>query len=186
MPVRSASASPKLKPVAPALLLAQTWTNDVDLASWWLSEKLDGVRAYWDGQRFLSRQGNLFHAPDWFTAELPPIPLDGELWIARKRFQRTVSIVRRQDTSDLWGELAFVVFDAPAVSDVFERRMEAIRDALAAGGNQRVETVELPGLNHLFQTCQTGAIAEYSQIEETFSPAALQMVSDWILEITRR
>lgn len=64
--------------------------------------------------------------------------------------------------------------------------LSAIRAALAAGGNARVKTVALPNLNHLFQTCQTGAVAEYSQIEETFSPAALEIVSDWILEVVRR
>ena len=58
--------------------------------------------------------------------------------------------------------------------------LPAIRDALAAGGNQTVTIVELPGLNHLFQTSQTGAIAEYGQIEETFNPAALNVISDWI------
>jgi len=112
----------------PGLLLAQTWTNDVDLSGWWMSEKLDGVRAYWDGKQFLSRQGNLFHAPDWFVEQLPATPLDGELWLARKSFQRTVSIVRRQDKSDLWKELKFLVFDAPAIQDVFERRQEFLRD----------------------------------------------------------
>ncbi len=116
----------------PGLLLANTWTNDVDLAGWWMSEKLDGVRAYWDGRQFLSRQGNLFHAPDWFVEQLPQNPLDGELWLARKSFQRTVSIVRRQDKSELWRELTFVVFDAPAVDDVFERRLEYLRDSLSA------------------------------------------------------
>ena len=82
-----------------------------------MSEKLDGVRAYWDGKQFLSRQGNLFHAPDWFVEQLPTTPLDGELWLARKAFQRTVSIVRRQDKSDHWKEISFLVFDAPASSD---------------------------------------------------------------------
>src|ERR1041384_7738768 len=105
----------------PGLLLAQSWENDIDLAGWWLSEKLDGVRAYWDGRQFLSRQGNLFHPPDWFVEHLPGTPLDGELWLARKSFQRTVSIVRRQDKSDLWRELRYVIFDAPAVNDIFER-----------------------------------------------------------------
>jgi pimeloyl-ACP methyl ester carboxylesterase len=62
--------------------------------------------------------------------------------------------------------------------------LTAIRDALVAGGNQKVKTVELPGLNHLFQTCQTGAISEYGQIEETFSPTAMKVVSDWIREVT--
>ena len=115
---------------APPLLLAHTWENDVDLAGWWISEKLDGVRAYWDGKQFYSRQGNLFHAPDWFIAELPAVPLDGELWLARKSFQRAVSIVRRQDKSDHWKELSFLVFDAPAQSDPFERRLEFISEIL--------------------------------------------------------
>ena len=64
--------------------------------------------------------------------------------------------------------------------------LPAIRAALAAGGNQNVKTVALPGLNHLFQTCQTGAISEYAQIEETFNPAAMKLVGDWILEVASR
>src|ERR1700676_2154130 len=79
---------------APPLLLAEKWDNVTDPTGWWLSEKLDGVRAYWDGTQILSRQGNLFHAPLWFSAGLPAEPLDGELWLGRKKFQRTVSIVR--------------------------------------------------------------------------------------------
>ena len=114
----------------PPLLLAETWDNAADLAGWWMSEKLDGVRAYWDGRQFLSRLGNLFHAPDWFVAGLPPVPLDGELWIGRKRFQRTVSIVRRQDKSDLWGEVRFLVFDAPAAGGAFEQRVAFVNESL--------------------------------------------------------
>src|ERR1700676_1205071 len=97
-----------------------------------MSEKLDGVRAYWDGKQFLSRQGNLFHAPDWFVEGLPDSPLDGELWIARKKFQRTVGIVRRQDKTDLWTEVRFLVFDAPAATGGFGGRLAFLRDALAA------------------------------------------------------
>src|SRR5262245_35748711 len=76
---------------APALLLAESWDGTTDPTGWWLSEKLDGVRAYWDGRQFLSRLGNVFYAPDWFVAGLPEAPLDGELWLGRKQFQRTVS-----------------------------------------------------------------------------------------------
>src|SRR5579872_6499587 len=108
---------------APALLLAETWDCVTDPTGWLLSEKLDGVRAFWDGKQFLSRQGNLFHAPDWFTQGLPEIPLDGELWIDRKKFQRTVSIVRRQDKNDLWNEVCFLVFDAPKGPGGFEDRL---------------------------------------------------------------
>ena len=89
----------------PPLLLAERWDNAQDLAGWWLSEKLDGVRAYWDGKSLISRLGNRFHAPDWFLEGLPDVPLDGELWIGRKAFQRTVGIVRRQDQTDLWKEV---------------------------------------------------------------------------------
>lgn len=117
----------------PPLLLAESWDNAADLSDWWMSEKLDGVRAYWDGKQFLSRQGNIYHAPDWFVDGLPSVPLDGELWIDRKKFQRTVSIVRRQDKNDLWNEVRFLVFDAPAAGGGFEERLAFLKDALAKG-----------------------------------------------------
>ena len=117
----------------PPLLLAQTWDNAADLTDWWMSEKLDGVRAYWDGRQFLSRQGNLFHAPDWFVSGLPNAALDGELWIGRKQFQRTVSIVRRQDKSDHWKQVRFLVFDAPRTTGGFEERLKFLADTLTAG-----------------------------------------------------
>jgi DNA ligase-1 len=123
-PVKAANA----KDTTPALLLAESWDNERDLRGWWMSEKLDGVRAFWDGKQFLSRQGNIYHAPDWFLAGLPDVPLDGELWIDRKKFQRTVSIVRRQDKSDLWQEVRYLVFDAPAHADAFEARLRFCRD----------------------------------------------------------
>ncbi len=109
---------------APPLLLAHRWETDVDLTGWWLSEKLDGVRAYWDGKQFLSRLGNRFYPPPWFVEALPAHPLDGELWGGRKLFQRTVGIVKRQDQSPLWKDLLYVVFDAPAHAGPFEERVE--------------------------------------------------------------
>jgi DNA ligase-1 len=118
-------ADKKDKP-APGLLLAESWDGTMDMAGWWMSEKLDGVRAYWTGKEFLSRQGNLQHAPDWFCAGLPAEPLDGEFWIDRKKFQRTVGIVRRQDKNDLWKEIRFLIFDAPEGGTAFEERMKTI------------------------------------------------------------
>ena len=118
---------------APPLLLAESWDPDTDPRGWWLSEKLDGVRAYWDGNQFLSRNGNRFEAPGWFTAGLPDMPLDGELWTGRKQFQRTVSIVRRGDGAELWREVRYLVFDAPTVSQPFEQRLDSVKQVLAAG-----------------------------------------------------
>lgn len=117
----------------PPLLLAESWDNAADLTDWWMSEKLDGVRAYWDGKQFLSRQGNIYHAPDWFIESLPSVPLDGELWIDRKKFQRTVSIVRRQDKNDMWKEVRFLIFDAPAANGGFEERLAFLKETLAKG-----------------------------------------------------
>ena len=131
LPASRPASTPKGKSTAPKLLLAQTWDNTTDLSGWWLSEKLDGVRAWWTGTQFISRQGNVYHAPAWFTAGLPGVPLDGELWLDRKAFQRTVSIVRRHDQSDHWRQINFVVFDAPAVSGPFEVRQTALREMLS-------------------------------------------------------
>jgi DNA ligase-1 len=116
---------------APPLLLAESWDGAQDLKGWWMSEKLDGVRAYWTGTQFLSRLGNPLLAPDWFCAGLPNEPLDGEFWLDRKKFQRTVSIVRRQDKSDLWKEIRFLMFDAPAGGDTFENRLKTIKRIVA-------------------------------------------------------
>lgn len=119
---------PKSKAVPPEILLAETWTPDIDPAGWWMSEKLDGVRGYWTGKKMLSRLGNVFYLPDWFKEQLPSFPLDGELWIGRKMFQETVSIVRTQGGSDeLWGDVNYVIFDAPRVAGGFEQRMQYLR-----------------------------------------------------------
>ena len=144
----------------PPLLLAESWDNAADLSDWWMSEKLDGVRAYWDGKQFLSRQGNIYHAPDWFVAGLPAVPLDGELWIDRKKFQRTVSIVRRQDKNDLWNEVRFRIFDAPAASGGFEDRLAFLKDSLAKGAAKFAA-------QHPHERCQSLAAlrAELARIE---------------------
>jgi DNA ligase-1 len=118
------------------LLLAERWTGETDITGWWLSEKLDGVRAFWNGRTFLSRLGNEFLAPEWFTAGLPDVPLDGELWLDRRKFQRAVSIVRRRDRSEHWRELRYVVFDLPEVSEPFEDRQRQLADLLRSRGPQ--------------------------------------------------
>jgi pimeloyl-ACP methyl ester carboxylesterase len=65
------------------------------------------------------------------------------------------------------------------------QNLPAIERALRASGNKDFKMVELPGLNHLFQTCKTGAVAEYRQIEETMAPAALDLIARWILQHSR-
>ncbi|MBL8849267.1 MAG: DNA ligase [Planctomycetaceae bacterium] len=137
LPAKPAKSTAGDEPSAePSLLLAEAWDNVLDPAGWWMSEKLDGVRAFWDGRQFLSRQGNLYHAPDWFVAGLPGVPLDGELWLDRKAFQRTVSIVRRQDKGEQWRSIRFLVFDAPAAAGAFEDRIGFLNDGIRTWNNE--------------------------------------------------
>lgn len=138
----------------PPLLLAHAWDNSQDLKDWWVSEKLDGVRAYWNGKHFLSRQGNEFMAPDWFIKELPKTPLDGELWLDRKAFQKTISIVRRQDRSEHWKKVKFVVFDAPAQKSTFEDRIGYLQDLFSTANYEYASLLDhqtCNGLSHLKQ-----------------------------------
>ena len=82
---------------APGILLAQNYSSKFDPAAYLVSEKLDGVRAVWDGRQLRFRSGRLIHAPAWFTAGFPKHALDGELWIARQSFELVSAAVRRQE-----------------------------------------------------------------------------------------
>ncbi|MEE9395821.1 MAG: hypothetical protein V3V31_02290, partial [Methylococcales bacterium] len=84
----------------PDITLAHVYTKGIDVGQYWISEKLDGVRAYWNGRQLLSRQGNPYIAPNWFTTGFPSYPLDGELWAGRSNFEKLVSIVRKQHPID--------------------------------------------------------------------------------------
>jgi DNA ligase-1 len=117
-----------------------------------MSEKLDGIRAYWDGEGFISRLGNKFYAPDWFIADLPADTLDGELWVGRKMFQRTTSIVRSGAQSDEWKQVTYVVFDAPEARGGFEQRLEHIAKVMKradAPHARYLEHVKCEGMDHL-------------------------------------
>jgi DNA ligase 1 len=132
----------KAKLHGPPVLLAHQDVNawmDIDPTGWWESEKLDGVRCYWDPSRkeFITRQGNTYRAPDWFIAGLPDHNLDGELWIGRRRFQETLAVVRRHDGGDLWKKITYRVYDMPHLLDVeFEERMIQLAAAVKNSKNK--------------------------------------------------
>ena len=80
----------------PAILLAETYNGQIDVSRYLVSEKLDGVRAVWDGRVLRFRSGNVINAPQWFIDGLPKVPLDGELWLGRGRFERLSGISARR------------------------------------------------------------------------------------------
>ena len=137
---------------APPILLAHKWETDHDPTGWWMSEKLDGIRAYWDGECFISRLGNKFLAPDWFIADLPADTLDGELWVGRKQFQRTTSIVRSGAGGAEWKAVTYVVFDAPEAAGGFEDRLAHIEKVMTRANPPHarfLEHAQCRGIDHL-------------------------------------
>lgn len=120
---------------APSLMLAETYRPGMSLADYWVSEKYDGVRAYWDGKQLWTRGGERIVAPAWFTAPLPKQPLDGELWAGRGRFAHAVSTARNQTPNDIaWHEMRFMVFDLPTQPGDFTTRLGALRKLLPITG----------------------------------------------------
>ena len=114
---------------APALMLAEKYHPGLDLGAYWVSEKFDGLRGYWDGQRLLSRGGEVLSPPAWFTEGWPAVPMDGELWAGRGRFGEATSTVRQQvPNAAAWRRIRFMVFDLPAHPGVFDERLTAYRD----------------------------------------------------------
>ncbi len=117
---------------APALMLAKVYHPGIDLTDYWVSEKYDGLRGYWDGQQLFTRGGEKVNAPGWFTAGWPAVPLDGELWAGRGQFSKAVSTVRSQQPDDpAWRSIQFMVFDMPAQSGPFTQRLAALQSAVA-------------------------------------------------------
>lgn len=110
------------------VLLAEKWTPDVDPTGYWMSEKLDGVRAYWNGEAFYSRNGNMFQAPAWFTDLLPKnVSFDGELYVGPGLFDETISIVRSGTPDPVrWKKIRYMVFDLPNSPAPFEDRFAEI------------------------------------------------------------
>ena len=104
----------------PAILLANAYRNQVDVTQYLVSEKLDGVRAVWDGRRLRFRSGKPIHAPAWFVDALPARPLDGELWIGHGSFERVSGIVRKEIPIDAeWRQVRYMVLNCLGRRDRF-------------------------------------------------------------------
>lgn len=117
---------------APSLMLANVYRDSTVLADYWVSEKYDGVRGYWDGQTLWTRGGERVAAPAWFTAGWPKEPMDGELWAGHGQFSRAVSTVRQQTPQDAaWHKLRFMVFDLPAQTGTFTERIPVLHGVVS-------------------------------------------------------
>lgn len=130
----ASSATSDLAPAraVPALMLAGEWHRGQDPAGFLVSEKLDGVRALWDGQTLRFRSGLPIAAPRWLIAALPKIALDGELWVGRGRFDELSGIVRRNEpVDDDWRAVRYMLFDLPGSTEPFAERAARLQTVVA-------------------------------------------------------
>ena len=109
---------------AAELMLPKVYSEQVDIHGWLMSEKLDGIRGYWDGHQLFSKNGHLLNPPLEFIRDLPDFPLEGELWGGRSTFARTASIVKRKQAHDGWLQLKFAIFDVPDAPGGFIQRIK--------------------------------------------------------------
>jgi DNA ligase 1 len=139
----------------PALLLANVLRDDIDVTQYWVSEKLDGVRAVWNGRELRSRGGHPISAPAWFTAQFPDQSLDGELWLGRGEFDRLSGIVRTETPDDTaWRSVRYMLFELPDAPGSFSQRIEQMRAIVAAA--------EIPWLQAIeqFRVADRGALRQ--------------------------
>ncbi|PIT74511.1 DNA ligase [Limnohabitans sp. B9-3] len=126
----------------PPIWLANTYTSAADLRDYWVSEKFDGVRGYWDGQQLLTRGGTVLRPPAWFTQGWPDTPFEGELWAGRGQFTAAVSVIQQANARDAdWQKMHFMVFDLPMHRGTFTARIQAYTSLVTALGLTWVEAV---------------------------------------------
>lgn len=133
-PLLPAAAARVPRDVLP-LLLAVDASPDIDPRAHLVSEKFDGVRALWDGTQLRTRSGMAVAAPAWFLQRLPPVALDGELWLGRGRFGALSGAVRRQRPDEAeWRQIRYVVFELPGAAGPFSARALALQRLVQEAG----------------------------------------------------
>jgi len=128
-----------------ALDLQKAKTYDKDkhnISNWMMSEKLDGIRAYWNGEKFLSKNGNTINAPKWFTKNFPKFHLDGELWTKRNDFENIQSIVLDKKPSKQWRDITYNVFEVPQKKGDFIQRLQKLETYLKKNPYTNIRIIE--------------------------------------------
>lgn len=153
----------------PDLLLAELYTENIDVAKYWVSEKLDGVRAFWDGKNLVSRGGQVIAAPAWFVADLPKVALDGELWLGRNQFAQTMSIISKlQPVESEWQHIRYHVFELPNAPGTFSERLAALQALVDNSKNDRAQQHIKPVANQAAMSVATPSESHYWQIIPQF------------------
>tara|TARA_B100001094_G_C18196322_1_gene811501 strand:+ start:2785 stop:3570 length:786 start_codon:yes stop_codon:yes gene_type:complete len=115
---------------------AKAYQDDLDVSQYYVSEKYDGVRAYWDGRNLYTRTGRQIHPPLSWVKGWPSQPLDGELWLGRGHFENISGLVHRSKTHPRdWQKVRFMVFDMPNSEGSFAQRLKAMQQLFVSLSN---------------------------------------------------
>ena len=136
----------------PELLLLNNYQDDINVTSWYMSEKLDGVRAYWDGEKLISRSGKVFSAPRFFTKDFPKHELDGELWTSRDNFSSIVSIVNKKEEHSKWDEITYNIFEVPNAKGDLLQRLQKVKESKYI---KRIKQIKVKNKEHLNEFLKT-------------------------------
>lgn len=127
----------------PQLSLAKHFKGQMQTSSYWVSEKLDGIRCYWNGKELKTRSGRTLNAPEWFIKGLPTQALDGELWTGRDGYQALTKIVLDKVPNDnLWQRVSYQVFDLPLNTSPFESRQIILKNIVKASNLPHLSVVK--------------------------------------------
>ncbi len=125
----------------PASLLLATHWDGGDPTGWWMSEKLDGIRGYWDGEQMWTRGGKAVVLPETLRLQLPPFALDGELWAGHDRFGHVQETVLDAEPGPGWAHIRYHVFDLPEEPGLFPDRLLRLQRWLKLRAVQQVEVI---------------------------------------------
>ena len=130
----------------------EEWNGKQDQTGWWMSEKYDGIRGYWNGNKLLSRQGKEINYPEWFTKDLPSdISLDGELWMGRNTIEKLTTLINSTKINeDNWKLVKFMIFDLPKSKEPFESRIEQLAMITLPSHAIIVNHEKCKGNDHIF------------------------------------
>ncbi len=131
------------KQVIPQLTLAKHFQDSLMTHPYWVSEKLDGIRCYWDGRQLHTRNGRVIHPPAWFVKDLPSQALDGELWLKRGAYQLVAkTVLDKKPNEKMWREITFQVFDLPHSKKPFDLRQQQLQKLISASPAKHLHWVK--------------------------------------------
>jgi len=126
--------------------------EDQNIKGWFMSEKLDGIRAYWDGKELLTRKGKKLYPPKWFIKNFPSFELDGELWTKRDDFENIQNIVMDKKPSNYWKNITYNIFEVPNIKGDFFKRLDKAKFWFKTHPNKYVniiKQIKIKDENHL-------------------------------------